>query len=72
VAGADRISRECVDIADGTDSMDAGTAWLARAEVLAIAGRRAEAAEAAERARDLYAKKGWVSAIRRAEALLDA
>jgi tetratricopeptide (TPR) repeat protein len=69
-AEADRISRECVDIADGTDSMDAGTAWLARAEVLAIAGRRAEAADAARRARDLYARKGWASAIRRAEALL--
>ena len=69
-AEADRISRECVDIADGTDSMDAGTAWLARAEVLAIAGRRAEAADAARRARDLYARKGWASAVRRAEALL--
>jgi hypothetical protein len=59
-----------VDIADGTDSMDAGTAWLARAEVLGIAGRRAEAADAARRARDLYAKKGWASAVRRAEAML--
>ena len=52
--------------------MDAGTAWLARAEVLGLAGRRQEAADAARRARDLYVRKGWVSAIRRAEAMLDA
>ena len=55
---ADRISRECVEIADGTDSMDAGTAWLARAEVLGLAGRRQEAADAARRARDLYVSQG--------------
>ena len=28
---ADRVTAEAVAIADGTDSMDAGTAWLARA-----------------------------------------
>ena len=67
---ADRISTEGVAIADGTDSFDAETAWLARALVLSILGRRAEAREAASRSRDLFAAKGFVNGIRRAEALL--
>ena len=50
--------------------MDAGTAWLARAQVLAILGRRDEATDAARRSRELYAVKGWVNGIRRAEAVL--
>jgi tetratricopeptide (TPR) repeat protein len=67
---ADRITRECVEIADATDSMDVGTAWLVRAQVLVMLGRRDEAMEAARRSRELYALKGWVSGIRRAEAVL--
>jgi len=67
---ADRISAEGVGIADGTDSFDAGTAWLARAQVLSIHGRRPEASDAAWRARELYAAKGFVNGIRRAEALI--
>jgi hypothetical protein len=50
--------------------MDAGTAWLARGWVLSMAGRRGESAEAARRARELYAAKGFVNGIRRIEALL--
>ena len=69
-AEADRIASEGVDIADTTDSMDAGTAWLARAQVLDILGRRDEAIDAARRSRELYTVKGWVSGIRRAEAVL--
>jgi len=44
--------------------------WFARAQVLAIRGRGAEAAEAARRSRDLCSTKGWVSGMRRADALL--
>ncbi len=69
-AEADRLTIELVDIADATDSMDAGTAWLARGWVLSMAGRREESAEAARRARELYAAKGFVNGIRRIEALL--
>ena len=59
-----------MEIADATDSVDAGMAWLARAHVLAILGRRAEAMDAARRARELYARKGWVMGIQQAEAVL--
>ena len=45
-------------------------AWLARAMALSAMGRRPEAVEAARTARDLYAQKGFVNAVRRAEALL--
>ena len=67
---ADRVSREGTDIADGTDSMDSATAWLARALVLDILERRSEATDAARRSRELFAMKGWVSGIRRAEAVI--
>ena len=67
---ADRISAEGVAIADRTDSFDAGAAWLARAMVLSILGRRTESAEAAIRSRDLCIEKGFVNGIRRAEALI--
>ena len=67
---ADRISAEGTEIADGTDSFDAGTAWLARAHVLSILGRPTEATQAARRARERYAAKGFVNGIRRAEALI--
>jgi len=59
-----------VGFADGTDSFDAGTAWLARAMVLSMLGRGAEAVEAARRSRELYAAKGFVDGVRRAEALI--
>jgi hypothetical protein len=67
---ADRISAEGINVAAGTDSFEAGTAWLARAMVLSILGRRAEATEAARRAREHYAAKGFVNGVRRAEALI--
>jgi len=52
--------------------MDAASAWLARAQVLSILDRSGEAAAAAERSRELYAAKGWVTGIQRAEALFEA
>lgn len=67
---ADRITREATEVAEGTDSTDAGTAWEARARTLSILGRPAEATAAARRARDLYADKGAVNGLRRVEALI--
>jgi class 3 adenylate cyclase len=69
-AEADRVTTEAVAIAEGTDSMDAGTAWLARAKALEIVGRRDEAVEAALRARELFAAKGYVNNLRRVDELL--
>jgi hypothetical protein len=67
---ADRITREAIDVAEGTDSMDAGTEWEARATVLTVLGRTAEARSAALRARELYGLKGAVNLIRRVDAML--
>ncbi len=69
-ADADRVTAESVAIAEATDSMDAGTAWFARAQTLWILGRPAEATDAARRARAAYAAKGSVNALRRVDALL--
>ncbi len=69
-AEAERVTAEGLEIAADTDSLDAGTAWLARAMALSALGRRPEAVEAARTARDFYAQKGFVNAVRRAEALL--
>jgi len=71
-AEADRVSQEAIDIADTTDSLDSGTAWLARAMTLSILGRHAAATDAALHSRGLYAAKGFVNAIRRAEAFITA
>ncbi len=71
-ADADRLSLEGVAVAADTDSMDAGTAWEARALVLSILGRGKDAAEAAVRARELYVAKGSVNALRRVEAMIGA
>jgi class 3 adenylate cyclase len=68
---ADRVSLEGTQMASSTDSGVIGEAWLARAEVLNLAGRRPEALEAAERARSAYAAKGFVNGVRWAEAARD-
>ena len=47
-----------------------GNGMVRAAEVLTILGRRAEAIDAARRASDLYAIKGCVTAIQRADAVL--
>ena len=67
---ADRITSEAIEIAEGTDSLDISVAWEARATILSIRGRPAEARSAALRARELYAAKGTVNAIRRVDAML--
>jgi class 3 adenylate cyclase/tetratricopeptide (TPR) repeat protein len=65
---ADRVSLEGTEMATSTDSGVIGEAWLARAEVLTLAGRRPEALQAAEQARAAYAAKGFVNGVRWAEA----
>ncbi len=68
---ADQVSAEGVGIADRTDdSFDAGSAWLARAQVLSCLGRIDESAIAALRSRELYTVKGFANGIRRAEVLI--
>jgi class 3 adenylate cyclase len=67
---ADRVSLEAVAVADTTDSLDAGTAWHARAIVLSLLGRGREASQAAAQARALYVAKGSVNAVRRVEAMI--
>ncbi|MEO5703446.1 MAG: adenylate/guanylate cyclase domain-containing protein [Candidatus Limnocylindrales bacterium] len=69
-AEADRLTHEATEVAAETDSMEAGTAWLARAMALASLGRTSEASDAAREARRLFALKGSVNAMRRAEALI--
>jgi tetratricopeptide (TPR) repeat protein len=70
IADADRVTTKLVEIADSTDSMDAGSAWLARGMVLSTAGRTEEATEAGRRAREIYSGMGFVNGLRRVEALL--
>jgi tetratricopeptide (TPR) repeat protein len=67
---ADQITSDAITIAEGTDSMDAGTEWEARARVLSILGRRSEASSAARRALELYTQKGSVNFARRVEKLI--
>ena len=56
---AERLAREAVAIANGTDKTDwCATAYADLAEVLALAGEGEEAAAALERALALYERKG--------------
>jgi class 3 adenylate cyclase/tetratricopeptide (TPR) repeat protein len=58
-AEAQRLAREAVAIADETDLLDpAGDAHADLAEVLELAGKRAEAAAALEQALDRFERKG--------------
>ncbi len=67
---ADRLTGEAVALAATTDSIEIANAWLARAEVLQLAGRFAEARAAAADSRTAHAAKGFVHGVRRAEARL--
>ena len=67
--GADRLGLEAVEIAETTDSLDAGSAWLARAMALKTLGREAEGREAAERARSMFVAIGYLTPVRRVDAL---
>jgi hypothetical protein len=67
---ADTLSREAIEWAVQTDSMDAADAWEARAKVLVALGRQAEAIETARRARELHVAKGAVNLVRRMDRFL--
>jgi class 3 adenylate cyclase len=67
---ADVLTAEAIAVAATTDANSAGRAWEARMRVLALAGRRAEMLEAADRARAIYAAKGVVNSLRRLEEFL--
>ena len=70
LAEADRITAEGIAVAERTDSLSAADAWEARARVLAIVGRADEMRRAAERARELHARKGSVHFLRRLDEFL--
>ncbi|MGA5543808.1 BTAD domain-containing putative transcriptional regulator [Mycobacterium sp. NPDC051198] len=68
---ARRVAEEAVAIAERTDALvDHGDACLALATVLAAAGEASGARAAAERAGDLYDRKGAVALAEKARALL--
>jgi tetratricopeptide (TPR) repeat protein len=69
---AERLAREAIALARATDSLiDMGGCALALAEVLRLAGRRAEAADAAADAADAWGRKGIVGYTKRARRFLD-
>jgi DNA-binding SARP family transcriptional activator len=72
-AEAERLAREAVELAERTDFLDlhAGV-LLSLAEVLSLGGRQAEATASAEAAAVLYARKGNLVALARAQAAATA
>jgi class 3 adenylate cyclase len=71
LAAAERLAGDAVAFAATSDFLNAhGDALVAQAEVLRLAGRPAEAAEAAERAIALYDRKGSVVSAATARGLL--
>jgi tetratricopeptide (TPR) repeat protein len=59
---AERLGREAIAIADGTDDLRRqGNAYLDLAEVLSLAGRPNEAADMLQEALDRYERKGIVA-----------
>ena len=72
-AAAETMAREAIDIIGGAQDPDSqGYAWIDFAEVLRMAGRRAEAMDAADRSAALFDAKGNQSSAARARALRDA
>ena len=72
-AEAERLAREAVAICDETDMLDAqGDAYADLAEVLLLAGRAEEAAEALEQALARYERKGNVVMAARTRDRLEA
>ncbi len=70
--GGIALVHEAVDLAARTDYFDVRTdALLALADVLALAGRNAEAADAVAEARVVFEQKGHVVGVRRAQRLLE-
>jgi tetratricopeptide (TPR) repeat protein len=69
---AERLAREAIALARATDSLiDMGGCALALAEVLRLAGRRAEAADAAADAADAWGRKGIVGYAERVRRFLN-
>ncbi len=70
---AERLAREAVEVAAGTDLLDMhGDSLLTLAEVLGRQGRGDEADEAAREALSLYERKGNVVSAARARAVLSS
>lgn len=68
---AERLAREGLAVVEATDFLSVrGEAWLDLAEVLELAGRRTEAAQAADSACRLFESKGNVVAAARARRFL--
>ena len=68
----ERLAREAIEIAATTDYLTIqGACWLALAEVLMLAGRSDEARDAANRAAEVWGRKGIVVRVERARALIE-
>jgi class 3 adenylate cyclase len=68
---ADRLARDAAQIADATDALSVrGNTWLDLAEVLQLAGRPEEAAQAVDKALSLFQLKGNVVAAAKARSAL--
>jgi tetratricopeptide (TPR) repeat protein len=66
------LGRKATELADAYDYVSQQqTTWLAYGEVLAAAGRRAEARAAFERVRELAERKGAPALVRHVDALLE-
>lgn len=71
-AQAERLARDAVDLALGTDRVDTQTeALMDLAEVLRLGGRHADAVPVAEDARQRFEHKGVIPGAARARALLE-
>jgi hypothetical protein len=71
-ATAESLGRDAIAIIERAQDPDSqGYAWIDLAEVLRLAGRSADAEEAAETARSRFLLKGNVASAGRAEALIE-
>jgi class 3 adenylate cyclase/tetratricopeptide (TPR) repeat protein len=72
IGEAEKLARDGVDRALSTDYLTMqGDCWFALAEVLAAAGKDGEAREAAERAAEVWQRKGITVEVQRARALVE-
>lgn len=71
VVEGERLAREAVTLAEGTDDIDVrGDALMALADVVRIAERPSEVVPFIQQALNLYEQKGNVVSARKARALL--
>ncbi|MBI2237950.1 MAG: tetratricopeptide repeat protein [Actinobacteria bacterium] len=69
---AERLARSAVGLGERIDFInDRADAWLDLAEVLRLAGKSDEAADAVRQALEFYGQKGNVPSAGRARALLE-